>query len=142
MPAFEKSERVFVDLLEFEHYRDTDGKYGEKDAHNEFYREQLIHDISSSLPGQIEKFFEMQKYELEAEEYSLSRLEERAREIKEEEERKASEAKERPRRFSDALGFHSAAEIAAAKLQINKSQQESEPVETTQTDDSSLLDTR
>ena len=51
MPAFEKSERVFVDLIEFDNYRDTDGKYGVKDQHNEFYSEQLVHDIASSLPG-------------------------------------------------------------------------------------------
>ena len=76
MPAFEKSERVFVDLIEFDNYRDTDGKYGEKDQHNEFYSEQLVHDIASSLPGQVEKFFEMQKYELDAEEYSMDKINE------------------------------------------------------------------
>lgn len=39
LPAFEESERVFVDLIDFDNYRDTDGKYGPKDSHNEFYSE-------------------------------------------------------------------------------------------------------
>jgi hypothetical protein len=60
-PAFQKSERVFVDLLDFEKYKN------EQDKHTLFFAQQFEYDIIHNIPKQIEKYFEMQNYELEHE---------------------------------------------------------------------------
>lgn len=58
--AFESSERVFLDLYDFENYKKDDGE------HSLFYQQQLQYDLIKSIPRQVEKFFEMQDYEIDA----------------------------------------------------------------------------
>ena len=58
--AFEESERVFLDLYNFEHYKKEDGD------HSLFFQQQLQYDLIRSIPRQIEKFFEMNDYEIDA----------------------------------------------------------------------------
>jgi len=52
---------VFVDLLDFEKYKN------EQDKHTLFFAQQFEYDIIQNIPKQIEKYFEMQNYELEHE---------------------------------------------------------------------------
>ena len=67
LPAIQETERVFVDMLDFENYK-AEGK------HTQFYKEQLSFDILSTLPSQIEKFFTMHDYEFEVEAFSDEKL--------------------------------------------------------------------
>lgn len=60
-PAFKQSERVFVDLLDFEKYKN------EGDKHTVFYAQQFEYDLISNIPRQIEKFFEVSGYEVDKE---------------------------------------------------------------------------
>ena len=52
MPAFEESERVFINLMDFENYK-------ENEVHTPFFQEQLSYDLMKGVPQQIEKYFEM-----------------------------------------------------------------------------------
>ena len=58
--AFEESERIFLDLYNFENYKKDDGD------HSLFFQQQLQYDLIRSIPRQIEKYFEMQNYEMDA----------------------------------------------------------------------------
>jgi hypothetical protein len=64
MAAFETSERVFIDLLDFENYKN------DKNMHTNFYKQQFEYDLIKNIPTQIEKYFEMQKFELDSEEFT------------------------------------------------------------------------
>ena len=59
MAAFESSERIFIDLLDFENYKN------DKKLHTNFYQQQFEYDLIRNIPSQIEKYFEMCKFELE-----------------------------------------------------------------------------
>ena len=59
MAAFESSERIFIDLLDFENYKN------DKNLHTNFYQQQFEYDLIRNIPSQIEKYFEMCKFELE-----------------------------------------------------------------------------
>ena len=61
MTAFQTSERVFIDLFDFENYKNKAG------VHSVFCAQQLEYDLIKSIPTQIEKFFELNKFELESE---------------------------------------------------------------------------
>lgn len=58
-PAFKKSERVYVDLLDFESYKNEQG------VHTVFFAQQFEYDLIQNIPKQIEKFFEINNYESE-----------------------------------------------------------------------------
>lgn len=58
-PAFQKSERVYVDLLDFESYKN------EQSQHTFFYQQQFQYDLIQNIPKHVEKFFEINNYESE-----------------------------------------------------------------------------
>jgi len=62
--AFQSSERVFLDIVDFENYKN------EKGEHSVFCAQQLEYDLIKSIPRQIEKFFEMKKFEMESEQFT------------------------------------------------------------------------
>ena len=51
--AFQDCERVFLDLFDFENYKNDKGEL------TIFMAQQLEYDLVKSIPTQIEKFFEM-----------------------------------------------------------------------------------
>lgn len=59
-----------MDLFDFENYKN------EKGQHTVFYEQQLEYDLIKSIPTQIEKFFEMQKYETESDLFTEEKLSE------------------------------------------------------------------
>lgn len=68
-PAFKKSERVYVDLLDFESYKNEQG------VHTVFFAQQFEYDLILNIPKQIEKFFEINNYESEHDLFNTSNLE-------------------------------------------------------------------
>ena len=68
MQSFQDCERVFLDLFDFENYKN------EKGQHTVFYEQQLEYDLIKSIPTQIEKFFEMQRYETESDLFTEDKL--------------------------------------------------------------------
>ena len=67
--AFNSCERVFLDIVDFENYKN------EKGEHSVFCAQQLEYDLIKSIPRQIEKFFEMKKFEMESEQFTNQKLE-------------------------------------------------------------------
>lgn len=57
--AFAESERVFINLFEFERYKHSHEEY------NALLKQKFKFDIMSDLPSQIEKFFELQHFDLD-----------------------------------------------------------------------------
>jgi hypothetical protein len=70
MAAFESSERIFIDLLDFENYKN------DKNLHTNFYQQQFEYDLIRNIPSQIEKYFEMCKFELEQEDFTNEKIDE------------------------------------------------------------------
>ena len=66
--AFQTCERVFLDLFDFENYKNDKGE------HTIFMAQQLEYDLVKSIPTQIEKFFEMQKYECDSDLFTEQKL--------------------------------------------------------------------
>lgn len=66
--AFKESERVFLDLYDFDNYKNHLGE------HSLFFQQQLQYDLIKSIPKQIEKFFEMQRYEIDSAEFNDAKL--------------------------------------------------------------------
>lgn len=52
---------MFLDIVDFENYKN------EKGEHSHFCAQQLEYDLIKSIPRQIEKFFEIKKFEMESE---------------------------------------------------------------------------
>lgn len=68
MKAYQDCERVFLDLFDFENYKNENGE------HTLFMAQQLEYDLIKSIPVQIEKFFEMQKYECDSDLFTEAKL--------------------------------------------------------------------
>lgn len=60
MKTFASCERVFIDVIDFENYKTKDG------AQTLILQQIFEYDIIKNIPKQVEKFFEIQQFDLDA----------------------------------------------------------------------------
>lgn len=60
MQTFTQCERVFIDIIDYEQYKNSDGQKTVMQS------QQFEFDIIKNIPKQIEKFFELQQFDIDA----------------------------------------------------------------------------